>query len=131
MGQSEALKYETAGQKAGFVKRIMDYNLEKTYTDKQNEILKAMTKQEVNELAKKQLQYDKMSILVVGDKSKVLLPLTKLGYEVIELDMDGNEIKGPDLKKNEMKVNDRPIDGTPNTNPNTVKPLPRNTENPR
>ncbi len=133
MGQNEALKYETAGQKAGFVKRILDYNLEKTYTDKQNEILKAITKEEVNLLAKKQLQYDKMAILVVGDKSKVLLPLTKLGYEVIELDADGNEIKGPDLKKDVYRPTDRPVNTTgAESNPNgTVKPPPRNAENPR
>ena len=127
MGQSEALKYETAGQKAGFVKRILDYDLDKAYTTKQNEILKAITKEEINALAKKQLQYDKMAILVVGDKSKILLPLRKLGYEVIELDMDGNEIKGPDLKKNELKLGDRPVD----SDPNTVNPPPRNTQNPR
>ena len=68
-----------------------------------------------------------MAILVVGDKSKILLPLRKLGYEVIELDMDGNEIKGPDLKKNELKLGDRPVD----SDPNTVNPPPRNTQNPR
>lgn len=133
MGQSEALKYETSSQKAGFVKRILDYDLQKDYTDKQNEILKAITKEEINALAKKQLQYDKMAILVVGDKSKVLLPLTKLGYEVIELDADGNEIKGPALKKDEYKSTDRPANTSGNeSNPNgTVKPPSRNTENPR
>lgn len=93
IGQSEALKYETAAQKTGFVKRILDYNLDKTFTDKQSEILKAITKPEIDALAKKHLPYDKMAILVVGDKSKVYDNLTKLGYEVIELDTDGNPLK--------------------------------------
>jgi zinc protease len=93
MGQSEALKYETANQKAGFIKRIMDFDLDKAYTEKQNEILKAITKDEINALAKKNLPYDKMIILVVGDKSKVFDGLTKLGYEVVELDSDGNILK--------------------------------------
>ena len=92
-GQSEALKYETASQKAGFVKRILDYNLDKTYTDKQSEILKSITKAEIDALAKKHLPYDKMIILVVGDKLKVYDGLTKLGYEVVELNSDGNPIK--------------------------------------
>jgi zinc protease len=118
MGQNEALKYETSMQKAGFVKRILDYNLEKNYTTKQNDILKAITKEEINSLAKKQLQYDKMAILVVGDKSKVYLPLTKLGYDVIELDADGNEVKE---KKEEVKVED----------PKKPVTTPRNAENPR
>lgn len=118
MGQNEALKYETSMQKAGFVKRILDYNLEKDYTTKQNDILKAITKEEINALAKKQLQYDKMAILVVGDKSKVYLPLTKLGYDVIELDADGNEVKE---KKEEIKAED----------PKKPVTTPRNAENPR
>lgn len=92
IAQSDALKYETAQQKAGFIKRIMDYNLEKTYVDKQNEILKAITKQEINILAKKRLPFENMIIVVVGDKAKTFEGLNKLGYEVIELDTDGNPL---------------------------------------
>ncbi|OFY85873.1 MAG: peptidase M16 [Bacteroidetes bacterium RIFCSPLOWO2_12_FULL_35_15] len=93
IGQSEALKYETAMQKAGFIKRILDFNLDKNFTEKQNEILKAITKTEIDALAKKQLPYSKMVILVVGDKAKTFDALSKLGYEVTELDSDGNVIK--------------------------------------
>ncbi|MBA3971036.1 MAG: insulinase family protein, partial [Bacteroidetes bacterium] len=93
MSQGEALKYETAMQKAGFIKRILDYNLERTFTIKQNEVLKGVTKEEINEIAKKKLEFNKMVILVVGDKSKVFESLTKLGYEVIELDAEGNVLK--------------------------------------
>ena len=93
IGQSEALKYETAMQKAGFIKRIMDYNLDKTYTLKQSEILNNIKKEEIDALAKKHLPYNSMVILVVGDKSKVFDSLGKLGYEVIELDSDGNPLK--------------------------------------
>lgn len=110
MGQSEALKYETAGQKAGFIKRISYYNLDKTFVDKQNEVLKSVTKQEINMLAKKQLPYNNMAILVVGDKAKIYDGLSKLGYEVIELDTEGkvvkpevNTEKKEDIKKEELK----------------------------
>ncbi len=92
IAQSDALKYETAQQKAGFIKRIMDYNLEKTYVDKQNEILKSITKQEITTLAKTRLPFENMVILVVGDKSKTYQGLTKLGYEIVELDADGNPV---------------------------------------
>ena len=111
----------------------MDYNLDKSYTDKQNEILKAITKEEVNALAKKHLQLDKMAILVVGDKSKVFVPLTKLGYEVVELDADGNVVKGPEVKKDVYRNNDLKTDPAPTgTQPNnTVTPQIRNAENPR
>ncbi|MBA3705234.1 MAG: insulinase family protein [Bacteroidetes bacterium] len=93
IGQSEALKYETASQKAGFIQRILEYNLDNTYTDKQNEILNKMTKTEIDALAKKNLPYNNMTILVVGDKAKVYDGLSKLGYDIVELDTDGNPVK--------------------------------------
>ena len=92
IGQSEALKYETAMQKAGFIKRIMDYNLDKAYTLKQSEILNSIKKEEVDVLAKKYLPYNNMTILIVGDKAKVFDNLVKLGYEITELDTDGNPL---------------------------------------
>ncbi len=92
MGQADALKYETAQQKAAFIKRIMDYNLEKNFVDKQNDVLNKITKPEINALAKKHLTFDNMVIVVVGDKAKTYEGLTKLGYEVVELDADGNPL---------------------------------------
>lgn len=93
LGLSEALRYETAAQKAGFIKRILDYNLTNDFTKTQSEILKTITKQEIDQLAKKQLPYNKMVIVVVGDKAKIAEGLAKLGYEIIELDVEGNIIK--------------------------------------
>lgn len=93
IGQSDALKYETPGQKAGFLKRIIEYNLDKSYVDKQNEILKNITKEEVDALAKKLINTNKMIITIVGDKEKIMEPLSKLGYEIILLDNDGNIVK--------------------------------------
>jgi zinc protease len=93
IGQSEALKYETAAQKAGFIKRILDYNLDKTFTAKQAEILNNITKSEIDALAKKHLPYNNMVIVVVGDKAKIADGLSKLGYEVVELDTNGELLK--------------------------------------
>jgi zinc protease len=77
--------------------------------------LTAITKQEVDALAKKHLPYDKMLIVVVGDRTKVYDGLTKLGYEVIELDMEGNIVKtDTDLKQGDSGRND------------DVKPVPPN-----
>lgn len=93
IGQSEALKYETAAQKAGFIKRILNYNLDNTVTKKQAEILKNISKQEIDALAKEHIPYTKMAIVVVGDKVVIYDNLLKLGYEIIELDTDGNSLK--------------------------------------
>jgi zinc protease len=91
IGQNDALRYETGIQKANFIRRILDYNLPGNYVDQQNKILAGLTKKDVDALAKKWLVADKMNILLVGDKAKVLPGLQKLGYEIIELDVDGNK----------------------------------------
>ena len=90
IGQKDALQYETPGQKSGFVAKLLEYNLEGNYIDAQNAILKSINKSEIDALAKKWLQTDKMNILLVGDKAKILPGLQKFGYEIIELDADGN-----------------------------------------
>lgn len=86
IAQSDALKYESAQQKLGFINRVLEYNLPKDYVAKQTEILNAIKKEDVNALAKKYLPYNNMIIVVVGDKATNLEKVKKLGLEVIELD---------------------------------------------
>ncbi|HEX4887528.1 MAG TPA: pitrilysin family protein [Luteibaculaceae bacterium] len=91
IGQQDARNYETPRQKAGFISRIVDYNLPLDYTVKQSEILRTISKTEVDALAKKLIK-DKMVIVVVGDKKSVLPGLQKLGYPVVELKKDGSPL---------------------------------------
>jgi len=93
LGQRDALSYETGFQKAGFIGRMLEYNLPADYVDQQNKILANMTKAEIDALAKKWINTSKMNILLVGDKAKTVEGVKKLGYEVVELDTDG-KIKG-------------------------------------
>jgi zinc protease len=93
MAQADALKYESPFQKLGFVKRILDYNLPKDYVKQQGDILKSITKEEINQRAKKYLPYNNMSILIVGDKATNFDKIKALGYDVTEVDLNGNEIK--------------------------------------
>ncbi|HMO32708.1 MAG TPA: pitrilysin family protein [Lacibacter sp.] len=90
IGQRDALRYETAFQKAGFIGRLLEYNLPASYVDQQNQIVQNLTAAEVNALARKWITTGKMNILLVGDKAKILPGLQKLGYEIVELDTDGN-----------------------------------------
>ena len=90
IGQRDALAYETGSQKAGFVGRILQYNLPANYAETQSSILKNMKKAEPDALAKKWMVVNNMNILPVGDKAKILPGLQKFGYEIIELDTDGN-----------------------------------------
>jgi zinc protease len=93
LGQRDALSYETGLQKAGFIGRILDYNLPANYVDQQNKILAKITKQEIDAVAKKLLHPDKMNILLVGDKAKIAEGVKKLGYPVIELDVNGKPVE--------------------------------------
>jgi zinc protease len=93
LAQADALKYEAPGQKLVFIKRIVDFGLEKDYVAKQGDIIKTIDKNEIDQLAKTYLPYDKMAIVIVGDKATNYEKLSKLGYEIIELNTNGNPIK--------------------------------------
>ena len=93
IGQRDARSYEAPWQKTGFLQRIVHYDLNKDFVDKQNEIIKNITKEEINGLAKDKLPVDKMNILVVGDKASVKPGLAQMGYEIVELDTKGNVVK--------------------------------------
>lgn len=88
IGLSEALKYETNAQKVGFLKKIVEYNLDKDFTKKQGDILKAATINSINHTAAKYLPDDKMIIVIVGNKESILEPLKNLGYEIDEYNAD-------------------------------------------
>lgn len=102
MSQSEALKYESPFAKAAFLKRMLDYDLKPDFVEKQAEILKSITKQEIDKLANDKLVLDNMIITVCGDKEKIAEGLSKLGYEIIEVDADGN-------KADTVKPNNPPL----------------------
>ncbi len=92
IGQSDARNYETSVQKAAFIGRILQYNLPNDFISKQSAILNSISKPEMDALAKKYLDVNKMNILLVGDKQLILPGLKRLGYEIIELDADGNKM---------------------------------------
>jgi zinc protease len=92
IGQSDARKYETNGQKAAFLSRIQEYKLKPTFADEQNKILQGITKPELDALATKYLDINKMVILVVGDKDRILPGLQKLGYDIIEVNADAEPV---------------------------------------
>lgn len=89
IGQSEARRYESNQQKAGFLANMLNYNLPKNYTEKQNKMLQSITAKDINALSKKYIKADKMNIIVVGDKNVIMPGLRKLGYEIVELDANG------------------------------------------
>lgn len=67
----EALRYESPWQKAGFLSNIARYNLPKDYVAQQNQILKSITKDELNAHIKKYYDINKMTTVIVGDKAYI------------------------------------------------------------
>lgn len=92
MAQSDALKYESPLHKLGFIRRVLDYDLPKDYVARQTSVLNAITREELNTLAKKRLPYNQMVVVVVGDKASNFDKVKNLGYEVIEIDANGKVV---------------------------------------
>ena len=92
IGQADARRYETGAQKAAFIRDILNYNLSANFVEQQAKLLQNMTKEEINKITRKYVQPDKMNVLLVGDKAKILEGVKKLGYEIVELDADGKPV---------------------------------------
>ena len=104
IGQRDARSYETPGQKASFLGRIIHYDLDKSFVDEQANIINSISKEEINKLADKTLQIQNMNILVVGDKASNIEKLTELGYEIVELDAKGEVMPEAEIPlKKEIK----------------------------
>jgi len=92
IGQRDARAYETPGQKLGFLGRMMTYDLEPDFVDKQSDILQNISKAEIDVLASELINPDDMIIVVVGDKAKIMDDLESLDLPIVELDEDGNSL---------------------------------------
>ncbi len=93
IGQRDARAFETPGQKLRFLAKILEYDLDESFVDTQNEILAAISEDEINDLAAKHLKMEDMIIVVVGDKAVIRSDLEGLGYEIVEMDATGNLVE--------------------------------------
>ncbi len=91
----EALKYETAEQKLGFLNRILTYDLDKTYINKQANVLNSISKAQVDAIAKAKIKPDNMSIVIVGNKYLIKKKLKNLesSTDGVKYNFKINEIK--------------------------------------
>jgi zinc protease len=92
VGLRDARLYETPAQKAGFIQRILEYGLPADYVEIENRILSGITKAELDQLSSKWIKTRNVNVLLVGDKAGMLPGLQKLGYEIVELDVNGDRI---------------------------------------
>ncbi|MFG0771496.1 M16 family metallopeptidase [Vibrio plantisponsor] len=87
VGQQDALKYETPGQKASLLSSILTYSLDRDYLQVRNEIVKSVDKVTLDRLAAKWFNPNDYQIIVVGDAKTLKPQLEKLTIPVEELEI--------------------------------------------
>jgi len=93
ISQSDARKYETPRQKASLLSNMVKRDLPISYVDEQSEIVDKITKDELDNLAKKWLNLSKMTIVFAGDLEKIKPSLEGMGYKVIQIDSNGERVE--------------------------------------
>ncbi|HAS8477266.1 TPA: insulinase family protein [Vibrio vulnificus] len=87
VGQQDALKYETPGQKAQLIGNILRYSLDEDYLKQRNAIVENIDKAPLNDLAKKWFDPNDYQMIVVGDAKTLRPQLEKLNKAVEELEI--------------------------------------------
>lgn len=82
INQGDALAYETPQAKLSFMSAILQYQLPSDFTSQRNQIVRDITLQELNELAKRHLDPTTFSVIVVGPAAQLRGKLEKLGMPV-------------------------------------------------
>lgn len=82
---SEALDYESPNSKLGFLTQLVNWNLDGNFNAKRAEIIKNLTKEDINAIAKKYLSLDKMVIICVGDDVRIKDGLENLGLGKVKV----------------------------------------------
>lgn len=87
IGQQEALAYETPAQKAQLISGIMTYSLDEDYLTDRNEIVADISRENINQLARKWFNPKDYQIIVVGDAQKLKPQLEQLNLPVVALEL--------------------------------------------
>ena len=88
IGQRDALKYESLGQKAGFLRTLLVYDMQPADIDARNALVQTISKDELNALAAKYVDPNSMQIVIVGDKETVLPQLSEFPYPIVEVTLN-------------------------------------------
>ncbi|WP_425457530.1 M16 family metallopeptidase [Colwellia echini] len=86
ISQSEALSFETPSQKSGFLRHILQFELDTNYGEQQSEIISTISLEELNQIAAKELAKP-MQWIVVGNGQVVKQQLEALNLQVIDLEL--------------------------------------------
>jgi zinc protease len=78
--KSNARAFETAGAKLNMLENISEYGWSPNYMKEREQVVKDMTLERIQALAKQYADPNKMIWLVVGDATTQLKPMEKLGF---------------------------------------------------
>jgi zinc protease len=84
--------FETPDQIANGLEQVVTYDLPDTYFNSYLEHIQAVTLEDVNRVANRYLQPDRMAVVIVGDRSKIeqgLRSLDGLGERISLVDSEG------------------------------------------
>lgn len=85
--------FESYSQLAQSILILLKYNLPLNYYDNYIKNIESVSESDIIKAARENIDLDKLTILVVGDKNKILQQFTNLSQEIIELDIYGNVIE--------------------------------------
>lgn len=86
--QGDALDYETPSSKARFLRHLLVYDLDKSFTSEQLGIIRDISQEQLNRSAREWLNTDNMQIFVVGDAASLKPQLEALGREVVDYSVE-------------------------------------------
>jgi predicted Zn-dependent peptidase len=85
--------WETNSSVRNSVETLVKFGLSNDYYNTYDAKVRNLTLPELQQISKEVIIPNHFTWFVVGDKAKIKSGLTELGYEIIELDADGNILK--------------------------------------
>lgn len=110
---SESLEYESIGQKAGYIIQMANRDLPIDFADQQLKVLQAITRDQINVLAKTQLSLDNLVVVVAGDLIELQPRLDALGMGKVQMLEPNGKGKIKYLKAGETKLPRKKLDYIP------------------
>jgi predicted Zn-dependent peptidase len=84
--------WETNNSVGGSIVEQVKFNLKDDYFKTYDGMVRKLSKDQLQQLSQTVIQPKLINWIVVGDKAKIYNSLKELGYEVIEVDADGNTL---------------------------------------
>jgi len=84
--------WETNNAVASSLVEMVKFKLSEDYFKTYDSKVRKLTQDELQKMSSQILKPEQISWFVVGDKSKILSGLQEVGYEIIEVDPDGNPV---------------------------------------